>query len=103
MEPDASVHGYLLKNRHEHSCNYHAVLGVVSTEPMFMGNKAHYAQMTKTGGNGSGLPSIDVPEIENVIGSRINVALIDCEGMKCLFLRCHDYLHQTLTHRSQFV
>ena len=91
VEPDISVHGYLLKNRYEHSCNYHAVLGVVSKEPIFMGNYNHYAQMTKLDGKGPGLPRIDVPEIQNVIGSRINVALIDCEGIvlqhtKCLFL-----------------
>ena len=106
VEPDISVHGYLLKNRYEHSCNYHAVLGVVSKEPIFMGNLNHYAQMTKLDGKGPGLPRIDVPEIQNVIGSRINVALIDCEGIgiaahEMFILMINCFLIVWTTHITQ--
>ncbi len=79
VEPDINVHGYLLRNRHDHHCNYHAVLGTVSNTPLFLGSSA-YAGQTSSSGKGPSLPRLNVTSIERVVGTRINVALIDCEG-----------------------
>lgn len=79
VEPDINVHGYLLRNGHDHQCNYHAVLGTVSNSPLFLGSSA-YAGWTSSSGNGPSLPRLNVTTIERAVGKRINVALIDCEG-----------------------
>lgn len=84
VEPDASVHGYLLRNREEHGCSYHAVLGTVSDGPLRMGRNEGYAQQTTTAGGeaggAGGLPYVNRSYVEDMVGARINIALIDCEG-----------------------
>ena len=56
------------------------VLGTVSSDPIYMGKYGGYAQLTSETGEGPALPSIGTGEIESILGKRINVALIDCEG-----------------------
>ena len=56
------------------------VLGTVSSDPVYMGQCCNYAQRTSETGEGPALPSISTDEIETILGKRINVALIDCEG-----------------------
>ena len=58
------------------------VLGTVSSDPVYMGQGLSYAQRTSDTGEGPALPSISTgpDEIETILGKRINVALIDCEG-----------------------
>ena len=80
VEPDVLVHGYLLRNRYEHGCNFHAVLGTVSNEPLFPGRYTGYAGQTTSVGIGMGIPHVNVSVIEQSVEERINVALIDCEG-----------------------
>jgi len=80
VEPDVTVHGHLLRNRQSHGCDFHAVLGTVSSEPIYMGSCCSYAQRTSETGEGPALPSISTDEIETILGRKINVALIDCEG-----------------------
>jgi hypothetical protein len=82
VEVDESVQGYLLLNRHAHRCNYHAVLGSVSTKDIYLGGLAGYALFTSTEHKqgSTPIPRIDVTTIEHVLQRKINVALIDCEG-----------------------
>ncbi|EJK77842.1 hypothetical protein THAOC_00297, partial [Thalassiosira oceanica] len=83
VEPDFTVHGQLLRNRQSHGCDFHAVLGTVSSEPIYMATavgRYGYAQRTSATGEGHALPSISTDEIETILGRKINVALIDCEG-----------------------
>lgn len=85
VEPDIAVHGYLLRNQHRHRCNFHSVLGTVSKKPLYMDSNKGYATTTTTEvkADMNPLPYTDVTTIEKAIGKRINVALIDCEGMSC--------------------
>ena len=83
IEVDPDVHGYLLLNRELHKCNYHAVLGTVSTETMYMGGSAGYALFTspeKKNARSVPIPRIELPTIEGILQRKFNVALIDCEG-----------------------
>lgn len=84
VEPDFSVHGYLLRNRHDHRCDFHVVLGTVSMKPQYKAGLSGYAQMFSDKPSGTAFPRIDVPTIESAIGKQINVALIDCEGVYCV-------------------
>lgn len=85
VEPDTKVHEYLLSNRLSHNCNFHAVLGVVSSVPMAMmvnGPKS-YATTTVEATHGSHsqlLPSIRVDELQRRLGLQFSVVLVDCEG-----------------------
>ncbi|KAL7539571.1 hypothetical protein ACHAWF_006447 [Thalassiosira exigua] len=80
VEMDPLVHGYLLRNRYEHNCNFHAVLGTVSSQPLFKGRNSGYAGETTSVGKGRGLPLVTVLDLEQLVDERINVVLIDCEG-----------------------
>mmetsp|Transcript_29557 Transcript_29557/g.41383 ORF Transcript_29557/g.41383 Transcript_29557/m.41383 type:complete len:129 (-) Transcript_29557:683-1069(-) len=88
VEPDHTVHGHLLRNRHDHKCDYHVVLGTVSEKPLFIAKKggSGYGLRTTEISNDvrkeevSSLPNTDVATIEQILHKRINVALIDCEG-----------------------
>ena len=79
VEPDVTVHGHLLRNRHYHYCNFHAVLGTVSDDELYYGNSGYDGQ-TSSSGAGLVLPRVSRTTIESLIKKRINVALIDCEG-----------------------
>ena len=88
VEPDASVHEDLLSNRLSHNCNFHAVLGVVSSVPMAMmiHGPERYATMTVEAARHPRrehtrvLPSISVTELQRRLDLRFSVVLVDCEG-----------------------
>jgi FkbM family methyltransferase len=80
VEPDSAVHGHLLRNRYEHKCHFHVVLGTVSMKPQYKGHNSGYAGMTTSHRQGIAFPNMNVAKIETTIGAKINVALIDCEG-----------------------
>ena len=52
----------------------------MSSSPLYIGGGGGYGQGTSEVGEGPALPSISSDEIEAILGKRINVALIDCEG-----------------------
>lgn len=88
VEPDTSVYEDLLANRKSHNCNFHAVLGVVSSVPMSMmhnGPKS-YATMTVEAAKHSRrghthlLPSISASQLQERLALRFSVVLVDCEG-----------------------
>lgn len=90
VEPDYRVHGHFLRNVFDHSCFVHTVVGTVSSHPMFMedfGNQANgYGAQTSNNRDDPSkqaleeLPHVAWQTIEQVVGKKFNVALIDCEG-----------------------
>lgn len=101
VEPeDGQVLAHLLDNREAHCCAFHIVSGTVSTRPLTIrraaGSKS-YSQQTQLAGAGrtagemaigdggssqgeTTLPNLDLGTLEAATGSRINAALVDCEG-----------------------
>ena len=91
VEPDARVYSALLRNRNRNHCNFHALLGVVSSEPLELRRlRIHghdqlstngYDQTTRPARSASAtLPGFKFQELEAKIGSRFTAALVDCEG-----------------------
>ena len=98
VEPDRLALPYLLANRQTHRCNFHVVQGVVGTRTLTFRSVATSA--TWDGYSGVALPlatslreqyrarkrgdadvtTVAFREIEQRIGVRFDVALIDCEG-----------------------
>ena len=83
VEPDARVHGALLRNRNRNRCNFHALLGVVSSEPLELRGLSinGFDQTTRPAHSASAtLPNFRYQELEARMGSRFTAALVDCEG-----------------------
>jgi hypothetical protein len=85
VEPDRSVQGYLMYNRHRHDCGFHVLLGTVGRKPLYVKEDGlrGYGTQTTTEQEGKGwaaIPNMELNEVERHIGMKINVALIDCEG-----------------------
>lgn len=89
VEPDVSAHSDLIFNRLSHWCNFHIFLGTVSASPMMhighgkLANGYAYAMApisNKSEHMASALPNVHHRVVERAIGSRFNVAVVDCEG-----------------------
>ena len=118
VEPDPSVHGFLLHNRDANQCNFHAVLGTVGDRQVAMrvpptminahgetscSYACQFAPLPGGAENGArgvengprvAVPNFAIDEIERRIGRRINAALIDCEG--CIEYSMSDALLRRL-------
>ena len=81
VEPDASVHDKLLRNRAAHNCSFHVLKGVVGDAPLAMSRRfSHYATQTRAAQphERNTLPSLDVASLERRIGHRFTTLLIVC-------------------------
>ena len=83
VEPDVAAHADLIFNRQTHKCNFHIFLGTVGASPMKHvghGKLAHGYAYAMAPSEESRVPNVHHRVIEETIGSRFNVAVIDCEG-----------------------
>ena len=89
VEPAKNVLTNLNDNRDAHCCRFHILSGTVSTIPLAMhGSSKGYNQRTMSANATSHkrtpgvqmLENFAVTDVEAATGSRINAALIDCEG-----------------------
>ena len=81
VEPDISVQGYLGINGFRHQCGFHAVFGTVGATPLQISSNRGYGTMSVEATSlATSLPNIELSIIEQHIHSKVNVALIDCEG-----------------------
>ena len=99
VEPDVSAHADLIFNRNRHWCNFHIFLGTVSASSMMhighgkLANGYAYAMSPiKSENVTSTIPNVHHGEVERALGSRFNVAVVDCEGCveHVLFQEKHD-------------
>jgi FkbM family methyltransferase len=93
VEPDARVYANILQNRQAHHCNFHLVRGTVSDVPLKMApllspNGAFGQRTDTTHRPHQSVPNHDFRDLQHMLGRKITVALIDCEGciQHCLFL-----------------
>jgi hypothetical protein len=86
VDPDPSVLRALLNNRKAHRCNFHVWAGVISETPLrFKFSHTLYASATESASSANAVlpeaPRIaDFRAMEDRIGARFTVLLIDCEG-----------------------
>jgi FkbM family methyltransferase len=86
VEPDPSVWPFLEENRRSHSCNFWVYHGAVSDVPFSIleqgyGTRALPSSPSANATLSSNTASImSLKDLQNIVGLRFNVLLIDCEG-----------------------
>ena len=82
VDPDRNILRYLLPNRQKHRCSFTILSGTVSDVPLGMQVHTNYGSraspVSTKGGRVAG--NIAFRAMEERIGAKFNVALIDCEG-----------------------
>ena len=100
VEPDKRVWETLLHNRDANRCNVNVVLGTVSKEQLRLENECggyecrFQPAADPTAGIGELVPQFSLAQVEDRIGSKVNAAVIDCEGCISQVLTLPGFLDQ---------